>query len=346
MISGHRSGMPRSATPAAAGHAKTVVLLLTLAISLPLVAGFLGRLHPALDAFSHFRAHLAVLLALAALLLIAARQWLHGIAALALALALGALATAPGMVTTAALAGSRIATDEPRYKLLHLNLGRDFGAPQRLISLIGRTRPDVIVLVEASSSWLERLEIVFAIYPHHLHCPAPQTGSGVLILSRRPFLDDGACGLGGRLGRARIDFGGRAVDIAGMHLLWPWPFPQPAQVEEALPVLAALGDEALLTGDFNAVDWSASVRRIVAEGGFAEMPALGSTWLPRGAPEALRRWIGLPIDHVLAKRGVVLLGARTLEGVGSDHLPVLVEFTLRPRPAIGDIAVADLAGGR
>jgi endonuclease/exonuclease/phosphatase (EEP) superfamily protein YafD len=341
MISGHRSAMPRS--PAASGHAKTAVLLLTLAISLPLIAGFLGRLHPALDAFSHFRAHLGVLLAGAALLLLATRQWLHGI--VALALALGALATAPGMAGSAA-AGSRVATDEARYSLLHLNLGPDLGAPQRLISLIGRTRPDVVVLVEASRSWLERLEIVFAVYPHHLHCPAPQTGSGVLILSRRPFLDDGACGLGGRLGRARIDFGGRTVDIAGMHLLWPWPFPQPAQVEEALPVLAALGDEALLTGDFNAVDWSASVRRIFAGGGFAEMPALGSTWLPRGAPEALRRWVGLPIDHVLAKRGVALLGARKLEGVGSDHLPVLVEFTLRPQPAIGDIAVAGLASGR
>ena len=45
----------------------------SLAISVPLVLGFFGAAHPAFDAMAHFRAHLAVLLALAAICLLAVR---------------------------------------------------------------------------------------------------------------------------------------------------------------------------------------------------------------------------------------------------------------------------------
>ena len=42
-------------------------LLATVLLSLPLVGGFFGRLHPAFDSMAHFRVHLAALLMLAAL---------------------------------------------------------------------------------------------------------------------------------------------------------------------------------------------------------------------------------------------------------------------------------------
>src|ERR1700755_1597353 len=42
-----------------------------LVLSVPLVAGFFGTLHPAFDSFAHFRVHLAVLLILCALPLLA-----------------------------------------------------------------------------------------------------------------------------------------------------------------------------------------------------------------------------------------------------------------------------------
>lgn len=330
---------------AASGPVKAGALLLVLAISLPLVAGFLGRLHPALDAFSHFRAHLAVLLAMACLLLLATRQWLHGAAGLLLAV--GAFATTANLAPlhAATPAGATDAAG-PRYRLLQLNMRYDHPDPGRVLSLIGRTRPDVVTLNEASPAWRQSLQAISAAYPHRLDCPDERSVGSVLVLSRRPLLDLGACGLGGRFGLVTVDFGGHAVEIAAVHLLWPWPFPQPEQIEELLPVLGALGDHALLAGDFNAVDWSASVRRIAAAGGFTAVPRLGPTWLVRSAPDVLRRRVGLPIDHVLAKPGVLLVDARRLEDVGSDHLPVLVEFTLRQEEPDGTVAVAAARGSR
>lgn len=331
--------MPRFRALAASRPVRAAALTLTLAISLPLVAGLLGRLHPALDAFSHFRAHLAVLLAMASLLLLATRQWLHGAAGLLLAI--GTFATTAGLAPfhTATPAAATDAAG-PRYRLLQLNMRYDHPEPARVLSLIGRTRPDVVTLNEASPAWRRSLQALSAAYPHRLDCPDERSVGSVLILSRRPFLDLGACGLGGRFGVVTVDFGGQAVDVASVHLLWPWPYAQPRQIRDLLPMLASLGERALMAGDFNAADWSASVRQIAAAGGFTEMPRLGPTWLVRGAPDALRRRAGLPIDHVLAKPGVVLLDARRLEDVGSDHLPILVEFTLRAEPAIGGVAVA------
>ena len=54
----------------------------------------------------------------------------------------------------------------------------------------------------------------------------------------------------------------------------------------------------------------------------------GPTWLYRALPELLR-FAGLPIDQVFAKGDVVVHSVGTLEAVGSDHLPVLVEFSLK-----------------
>jgi endonuclease/exonuclease/phosphatase (EEP) superfamily protein YafD len=331
--------MSPSPDRAMANLAKTLALLVTLAISLPLVAGFLGWMHPALDSFSHFRTHLAVLLGLAALLLVATRQWLHGAAGLLLAA--GAFSTTlAGMPWQAFAHAEASAADAPRYRLLHLNLGGS--QPGHVLSLIGRTRPDVVTLNETSPAWRQSLAAVSAAYPHRLACPDPRSMGSVLILSRRPFLDHGSCGLDGRFGLVTVDFGGHPVEVASLHLLWPWPYSQPKQVRALLPTLAELGDTTLLAGDFNAADWSATVRRIAEAGGFSAAPRLGPTWLVRSAPDALRRWIGLPIDHVLAKPGVVLIEARRLEGVGSDHLPVLVDFMLRPErtPARQTFAVA------
>ena len=59
------------------------------------------------------------------------------------------------------------------------------------------------------------------------------------------------------------------------------------------------------------------------------MPSPGPTWLQRGIPEALR-FAGLPIDQVFATPAIMVHGISRLENVGSDHLPVIGQFSLRP----------------
>ncbi|TIP34579.1 MAG: AP endonuclease, partial [Mesorhizobium sp.] len=64
--------------------------------------------------------------------------------------------------------------------------------------------------------------------------------------------------------------------------------------------------------------------------GMTLMPSAGPTWIHRTLPDVLRRYAGLPIDQVFSKGEVAILSSARLEDTGSDHLPVLVEFTLPP----------------
>ncbi|MDW6021155.1 endonuclease/exonuclease/phosphatase family protein [Mesorhizobium sp. BAC0120] len=309
--------------------AATLVFAGATVLSIPLVLGLLANLHPAFDSFAHFRAHLAALLGICGLILLASIYWKQGL----LAVALGVLAlwtTMPAFPlfgATSAAAGDA-ANGRAVYRLLQLNLRFDNKASEKVLSLIGRTKPDVITLEEVSVDWMPRIAAIAAMYPYSIVCDAPNRIGGNAVLSRRPFLDGapGRCLNEGALALADIDFGGRSLQVAALHLAWPWPSHQSEQLQELRPDLAALGNTALLAGDLNAATWSATVRRVEADAGLSHVAGIGPTWLDRRLPDVLRPYIGLPIDQVFSKGDISILSARALDAVGSDHLPVLVEF--------------------
>jgi endonuclease/exonuclease/phosphatase (EEP) superfamily protein YafD len=300
-------------------------------ISLPLLAGFFGSVHSALDSLAHFRVHLAVSMILFSLLSLVGSMWRQGLAAIAFGLA--AIGTALGAQFHPGPEPAHAAfqpEDESRpvYRLLQLNLRFDNPEPARVLSMIGRERPDILTLNEVSALWREKLDLL-ASYPHRVVCKVANRSGGVAILSLRPFTPGGApqCLDGGTFALATVDFGGRPVQIGALHLHRPWPFPQSFQIGELEPLLADMSPTAILAGDLNATPWSHAAKRIARAGPFRPFPLASPTWLYRRLPEALR-FAGLPIDRVYAKGGVTPHAARTLEAVGSDHLPVLVEFSL------------------
>ena len=303
-------------------------------LSLPLVGGFFGSWHPAFDSLAHFRVHLAAVLMSAALPLVLSSFRIQALAALALGA--GAIATVAGPYAPAGAGTARAAlhADGPQravYRLLQMNLRFDNSDPGSVLSLIGRERPDVITLEEVSDIWREKLALLDSAYPYRVVCPSSNGVGGVAILSRRPLGNgsEGNCQRDGSLAMMTVDFGGQEVGIGALHLHWPWPFDQSQQIDGLATPLGSIGETALLAGDLNAVSWSAAVARVAQAGTMTLVPGIGPTWLHHSLPDALRP-AGLPIDHVFAKGGVIVHSARTLEPAGSDHLPVLVEFSLLP----------------
>ncbi|RUW82091.1 endonuclease/exonuclease/phosphatase family protein [Mesorhizobium sp. M1E.F.Ca.ET.063.01.1.1] len=307
-----------------------VAFLAMMALSAALLAGFLGALHPALDSFSHFRIHLSVLTALLALALLASSYRLQATAVLLFAIASFATTASalPKLWPQQAIARP---ADRIVYSLLQMNLRFDNPTPKKVLSLIGRTNPDVITLDEVSGMWTTELGYITSAYPYRILCPYPNGVFGVALLSRRPFAAGTAphCEPRGAMATATIDFGGTGVDVAAIHLSWPWPLEQHWQIGELSEPLTALGETAIMAGDCNAVPWSAAVRRVASLGKLTVMPSAGPTWIHRKLPDFLRRFAGLPIDQVFSKGGVTIHSATRLEDTGSDHLPVLVEFSLR-----------------
>ena len=76
--------------------------------------------------------------------------------------------------------------------------------------------------------------------------------------------------------------------------------------------------------------WSHAARRRAAAADARILRGAGPTWLDRRLPAALIGWIGLPIDNIMVKGRVTAGEPATLEDVGSDHLPVMLEFSVAP----------------
>lgn len=305
-----------------------------LGLALMLAFGLAGAWSPWLDAFTHFRAHFAIAAALLALPLITTRFRLLALAGLVFAVA--CFSTVPGGLSFLGLgpvqAGFAARTDDqPAYRLLQMNLRFDNATPEKVLSLIGRTQPDIITFEEASRMWRSKLDLLSHAYPHRIYCGG---AFGAAILSRRPFAEgtEARCSTFGTLATATVDLGGRTIDVAAIHMGWPWPRQQTWQIASISKPLAALGETAIMAGDCNAAPWSGAVHRLAQLGGLSVVPSVGATWLWRRLPDALR-FAGLPIDQVFSKGDIVVHSARKMAPAGSDHLPILVEFSLRPKPA-------------
>ncbi len=320
-------------------RARTAALAAALLSALALAGGYFNELHPALDSLSHFRLHLAVLIGASGIALLLLRCPLP--AALGLVIASATLAGTLTYTPLTAQAGT--SGPMPHYRLMQLNLRYNHGDPSQALSIIAGERPDVVTLNEVSTMWRGRLAPLEASYPHRIICETDNPIGSVAILSRRPFASGRSprCGDKGSFAVAPIDFGGRVAEIAAVHIGWPWPFGQTNDVADLSRDLAALGDTVLLAGDFNAAPWSATVRTVARAGGLTIAKGIGPTWLHRAMPEALRRTAGLPIDQVMWRGRIEILSAATGPDAGSDHLPVMIDFTLLPE-ADGPVALAAL----
>jgi len=311
-----------------------LALAATAVVALPLICGFFARLHPAFDSLAHFRMHLAILLLITAIPLLFLRgfRW-NGV--LATALGAGAILSVVGISWIAGPSAQAAHPPEERtaaiYKLLHLNLRYDNPEHGKVLSLVGRLMPDIITLNEVSPAWAKRIALLAGSYRYRIVCHIDNHAGGVAILALRPFAEgEGQCLAGGTFATAKLDLGGHAVEVGAMHLHWPWPFNQADQIEDIAPLLGAMSDSAILAGDLNATPWSNASARVADAAGMRSFGPSKPTWLYRKLPEFLR-FAGFPIDRILAKGDVDILSVETLEPVGSDHLPVLVQFSIVPQ---------------
>ena len=272
-----------------------------------------------------FRPQLTLALALAAVLALAARRPRVAAAGGAMAV-LGAALLLPAVRGPAA---EPPAVGAPTVRLLVLNLWRRNDDVAAVAKLIREERPDVVALIELTPAWERALTPTLAQYP-----------------VRAAETDEGAAGIGlyggGALsdpklvrlfedGRASIEAGlalpgGRSASLLVVH---PTTGLLPGKLGTARSSLDAVGAWAAergrrvaVCGDLNAAPWMRSLRRALDRGGLqAALPG----GLFDGSWPALPRPLRVPLDGCLVGAGV-RAHAELGSGVGSDHLPVLVEL--------------------
>lgn len=328
---------------------RALFLLLAILSATALLLGYFGSVHPSLDSFAHFRLHLAAVTVLAGMLLMLVRRKAIGfLFVLAAAIPLLVhmeffVGKSPGEVARLVretlpegVAGKsdRLTVESdaaPRYRLLHANLHFDAPAAKEFLRLVGDTKPDVLTLNEVSEMWLPVVETLKASYPHQLVCTASDKIGSVAILSKRPFAGDAlnGCTNDGVLALQKVDFGGRVVMIGTAHLFWPWPHTQAEQITEMRERLRAAGDAGrplIFAGDLNAAPWSHAAKRIASFLNAEPVVVPWGGWIYHDIPDSFA-WLGLPIDNIFVQSIAVSSAARG-RAFGSDHLPVLVEFSV------------------
>jgi endonuclease/exonuclease/phosphatase (EEP) superfamily protein YafD len=239
-----------------------------------------------------------------------------------------------------------ISANATQLKLLHINVfGKTNQNPQAVISLIRTEKPDVLDLVEYTEQWQRRLEStgIFKAYPYRV------AGRGhIALYSKRPLKNARLTYAGiQKIANqaniiAQITLDHQPVTLLVAHPASPIMPSHLQWLKESFNTWTqerkALGRNLLIVGDLNTSPWSQEFHTLTQNTGLRDSQlgyGIQPSWpmlLPffgiRTEPNWLTQLLLIPIDHVLVSDRIQIVSRRTGPFVGSDHLPVIVEFAL------------------
>lgn len=202
-----------------------------------------------------------------------------------------------------------------------------------LLEIVRRELPDVVVAVEITPEWQERLRPLEALYPYRLAAPRADA-FGLALYSRLPLGAAQAIDLETTAAiDAEILTPAGPFRLLGVHLRPPtrpgWLAERNRQLAALEALRAAHAGPLVVVGDFNATPYSpymsawlraTGLRTTLAGRGF------GLSW-PTFLPV-----LGIPIDHCAVSEEFTVIEHRRLEAFGSDHYPILARLALGKQP--------------
>lgn len=237
---------------------------------------------------------------------------------------------APLYVSHSQTAGNQAGARGTSLRAMSLNVLTSNGQYEKVLSLIRSEQPDVIILLEVNQQWVDAMRPLEADYPVR-KSRVRSDNFGVALYSK--LTDESV---------AFRDFGGEvpsvvanlATDTGPLLLIGTHPLPpsRPSNAllrNETLDRIAEFSAEqekpVLVMGDLNITPFSPFFRDLLFKGrlrnsqrGYGYQP----TW--RSDPS----WLALPIDHALHNNHIKVVDRSVGPDVGSDHLPLIVDFEL------------------
>lgn len=232
-----------------------------------------------------------------------------------------------------------------QLSLLISNVRYDNREVSALLEVIREADPDVVLLVEPTLWWAERLEVLEENYPHVISRPQ-ENHYGMLLYSRLELVDPKVRFLveptipsirtGVRLAS------GEVTTLYGLHTRPPGikksdeperedsDLRDAALLQVAREVAPLERQPVIVAGDFNDVAWSHTTEL------FQEISGLLDPRVGRGLYNTFNaesRFLRYPLDHVFASDHFRLVELRRLPKVGSDHFPILAVLDYDPSAA-------------
>lgn len=287
--------------------------------------GFLGRFSWFLDLFSHFRVqYLCGLSILGLLLLIPKHRKTATVFILFAGINLGILLPL--------YFGGQAAAHEGAHSMraMLLNVNTRLGDVERVKRVIQEFDPDIVVLEEISSQWIHDLQWLTASHPYS--CVRPREDNfGIGLFSKLPLEESEVVYIGDAEVPsivATLDTGRRQFVIIATHPLPPvgaqysrWRNDQLDRIPNYVPSSSPV----LLLGDLNVTPWNYHFKRLLKRTGLMDSSkgrGIQPTW------PNYNRLLSIPIDHCLHSPDILVTRKQIGPDVGSDHYPVIVDFTI------------------
>ena len=300
--------------------------LVFLGLSLFGVAALSGIGHRWVDILAQFTAPMLLAAGVLTLACLALRLWPASIA--------GGLA---GLLLLVAVwpqwfpPRGAILPDQPIVRVYSANLWVYNADVEAMRRSIVSADADILVLVEVGDAPAARLDALLAGYPHRAvmgRIDHNDGGARSVIASRYPIAqqlpsrNDGLSAIGAVV---RTPLG--PINVFGVHLTRPWPYQyQWGQITQAMALTArraaAPDNPVIAAGDFNSVSSARIGRQIQTDMGLIPAPGWPGTW-----PAGLPAFAGVTIDQVYRSPDLALVTRRLGRPTGSDHRPVVTEFT-------------------
>ncbi len=317
------------------------------------------------DLFSHFRLQYVVAAGTLGVVALAMRAWptaavlvlvalVHGFAIKDLwatkdLWAIKGLWAAKGLRlgrTPAAAAGGM------RLRVLSLNVLAHNLTPNAVFQFVRASDADLVVLVDAKRwRWRQVVADLGRPYPYQAPLRWPQPPP-VFVFSRFPIVradigsDDIVADERERLRAPRpylvveLAVGGQTLVVAGVHSTWLGPGLGPGpgatghhrrqrDLDRLGAIVRTIDRPVIVAGDFNSTPWSPHFGDLLRAAGLrnaADGQGYIATWPCWFWPAQI------PIDHVLLKGPLAVLGLRRGPALGSDHYPLIADLCLRPGP--------------
>ena len=207
----------------------------------------------------------------------------------------------------------------------------------KLIDLINKKTPDILLTLETDKKWESELEIIEEDYTHSVKIPMDNL-YGMHLYSKlelkdikvKYLIDDEIPSIHGHA----ILPNGHPVKIHCLHPKPPSPSEDLTSTNRDAELLFVGRDvkkdkeTVLVLGDLNDVAWSRTTRLFQRISGLMD-PRLGRGFFNTFHTKYIfLRW---PLDHVFHTSDFTLVDIARLESIGSDHFPMYIKLNHEPR---------------
>ena len=328
--------MPQDSSPATMSKRSRLIQRLLVFVSIPpllaAIASFFGRYFFLSELLVNFQIQLAVILAVFAVLMSMLRWHRWSIVLFLAAVGVGMIP----MLTLQPVANPYpLPANATKIRLMSFNVLALNRTPEKAIKCIQEYDPDIVLVIEFADLWGEWAKPLHESYPYRVE-ELRWHGFGIAVFSKFQLSNTVVT----QTVAEATDVPLISTDVTiseketfslfATHLLAPMdPVRMSLRNRQMVDIADMIGDTkgkpTILAGDFNCVPWSWHLRQLLNKTQLRDSrPGRGyhASWPTNLIP------MRIPIDHAFLSDRIFLTHRELLGQTGSDHFPLLIEFSI------------------